>query len=183
MTKEVFLISDTHFGHSAMYERPFRRPDGTPLRPFSSAEEADETMIERWNKAVRAQDKVYVLGDVLWKLGDKNSSPLDRLNGDKVLIAGNHDWPFEKHFYNRFRSVRAYWKLDNCVLSHVPCHPDSLRNFHCNIHGHLHAGRVMNGDGAIDHRYFCVCVEHTDYAPISWEEVKRKIAEQQSFAA
>lgn len=179
MSKEVFLISDMHFGHSKMYELPFRRPDGTPLRPFSSAEEADEAMVENWNKTVRQQDKVYVLGDVLWKLAGKDSSPLDRLNGYKVLIAGNHDWPFEKHFYKRFKSVRAYWKLDNCVLSHVPCHPDSLRGFTCNIHGHTHAGRVKLEDGSIDPRYFCVCVEHTDYAPINFHEVMHKIKEQQ----
>lgn len=183
MSKEVFLISDMHFGHSKMYELPFKRPCGTPLRPFSSAEEADEIMIERWNKTVRAHDKVYVLGDVLWKLAAKDSSPLDRLNGDKVLIAGNHDWPFEDHFYKRFRSVRAYWKLDNYILSHVPVHPDSLRSFSCNIHGHLHAGRVTLEDGSIDPRYFCVCVEHINYTPINFEEVSRKIKKQQLAVA
>lgn len=175
MGKNIFLVSDTHFGHSAMYERPFLRPDGTPLRPWSSTKEADEAMIERWNAIVKPTDKVYHLGDVAMpRIG---LEVLDRLNGDKVLVAGNHDWPWEKKLGNYFRSVRAYWKLDNYTLSHVPIHPDSLRNFDGNIHGHLHWGRVMDL-GQIDPRYFCVCVEHTNYAPIAWEEVKLRLRQQ-----
>jgi calcineurin-like phosphoesterase family protein len=178
MSKEVFLISDLHFGHSAMYERPFLRPDGTPVRPFASAEEADEEMIFRWNSTVRPCDKVYVLGDIAIPMGGLKA--FERLNGDKVLIAGNHDWPFEKKLGQYFRSVRAYWKLDNFALSHVPIHPDSLGRFDGNIHGHLHAGRVLLSDGSIDPRYFCVCVEHTEYRPLAWEEVKRRFYAQQN---
>jgi calcineurin-like phosphoesterase family protein len=177
MVKDVFLISDTHWGHAAMYERPFLRPDGTPLRPWSSIEEAEEIMIERWNAVVGPKDKVYHLGDTA--IPQCGIKIFDRLNGDKVLIAGNHDWPFEKKLGNYFRSVRAYWKLGNFSLSHVPIHPDSMRNLDGNIHGHLHSGRVLLPDGQIDPRYFCVCVEHTDYAPIAWEEVKVRFAAQQ----
>lgn len=175
MSKNVFLISDTHFGHKAMYERPFLRPDGTPLRPWSSAEEADEAMIERWNAVVGPSDKIYVLGDIAIPMSGLKA--LEYLNGDKVLIQGNHDWPFEKKLGLYFRSIRAYWKLDNYTLSHVPIHPDSLRNFDGNIHGHLHSGRVMDC-GKVDPRYFCVCVEHTNYAPIAWEEVKLRFQQQ-----
>jgi hypothetical protein len=175
MSKNVFLVSDTHFGHKAMYERPFLRADGTPLRPWRSADEADEEMIRRWNAVVKPTDKVYHLGDVA--MPRVGLDVLYRLNGDKVLIAGNHDWPWEKHLGKHFRSVRAYWKLDNFTLSHVPIHPDSLRNFDGNIHGHLHWGRVMDL-GQIDPRYFCVCVEHTNYTPIAWEEIKQRFSAQ-----
>ena len=177
MSKEVFLISDMHFGHSKMYEIPFRLPCGTPLRHFLTAEEADEYMVQKWNETVKPHDKIYVLGDIAIPMSGLRT--LSRLNGDKVLIAGNHDWPFEKKLGEYFRSIRAYWKLDSYTLSHVPIHPDSLRGFECNIHGHLHAGRVLLENGKIDPRYFCVCVEHTSYAPISWEEVKYKIKKQQ----
>jgi calcineurin-like phosphoesterase family protein len=169
MSKQIFLVSDLHFGHSKMYDLPFRKQDGTPVRPFKSAEEADEEMVTRWNSAVSPRDKVYVLGDIAIPMsGIQNFS---RLNGDKVLIAGNHDWPFEKKFSQYFRSVRAYWKLDNFALSHVPIHPCSLRSFDGNIHGHLHSSRVTLPDGSIDPRYYCVCVEHTDYRPMEWTEV------------
>jgi len=170
MGKEVFLIADTHFGHSKMYQLPFRDAQGNPVRPWSSAEEADEAMVERWNSTVKPTDKIYHLGDTAIPM--KGIETMGRLNGDKVLIAGNHDWPFEKKLGLYFRSVRAYWKLDNFVLSHVPIHPGSLRGFDGNIHGHLHSGNVLREDGSIDPRYLCICVEHTDYTPITWEEVK-----------
>lgn len=172
MSKNVFLVSDTHFGHGAMYSKPFLRHDGTPLRPWSSAEEADEVMIERWNAVVRPTDKVYHIGDVA--IPKKGLEALFRLNGDKVLIAGNHDWPWEKQLNTHFRSVRAYWKLDNFCLSHVPVHPDSLRAFEGNIHGHLHYRSTLLDDGSVDRRYLCVCVEHTNYAPIAWEDVQKR---------
>lgn len=177
MGKQVFLTSDLHFGHSKMYELPFRDLNGDPVRPWRSAQEADEALVERWNETVGLHDKVYVLGDIAIPMNGLDQ--FGRLNGDKILIAGNHDWPFEKKLGQYFRSVRAYWKLDNFILSHVPIHPDSLRNFTGNWHGHLHSGRVLKQDGTIDPRYLCLCVEHTDFRPIAFEEAVTRFQAQQ----
>jgi calcineurin-like phosphoesterase family protein len=177
MSKQVFLTSDLHFGHSKMYEMPFRRANGEPLRPWASATEADEALVERWNEAVRPTDKVYVLGDVA--IPRSGLRRLEQLNGDKVLVLGNHDSCWEQELRKYFRSVRAYWKLDDFVLSHVPIHPGSLRKFHGNIHGHLHYQVVELPDGTPDPRYLNVCVENTGYSPIAFEEVQRRFAAQQ----
>lgn len=180
----TFLISDTHFGHEKTCTT-FRREDGSPLRPFASAEEMDEAMISRWNARVRPNDKVYHLGDVV--ISRRFLSVLARLNGDKVLIRGNHDIFKLQDYTEYFRDVRGYHVMNGMILSHIPVHPDSLARFGTNIHGHLHANRVRLpiGMGAtpnhviygqdIDARYHCVCVEHTDYAPISLEEVNDRI--------
>jgi len=67
------------------------------------------------------------------------------------------------------------------ILSHIPVHPESLGRFGVNIHGHLHANRVMRDlavcgrDNVIDTRYHCVCVEQTDFAPILFEDVVKRI--------
>ena len=167
----TFLVSDTHFGHEKTCT-VFKREDGSPLRPFASAEEMDEEMIRRWNDRVRPKDKVYHLGDVV--MSRKFLSVIDRLNGDKVLIKGNHDIFTMSDYYPRFRDIRGYHVLNGMILSHVPVHTDSIERFGTNIHGHLHANRVMR-DGVVDPRYHCVCVEHTDYAPISLEEVYDRI--------
>lgn len=175
----TFLISDTHFGHEKTCTE-FKRSDGTPLRPFASAEEMDEAMIKRWNDRVRPTDKVYHLGDVV--INRKYLSVLDRLNGDKVLIRGNHDIFKITDYYPRFRDIRGYHVMNGMILSHVPIHSDSMERFGCNIHGHLHANRVMRSNGyrgeEIDPRYLCVCVEHTDYTPISLEEAQDRIRAQ-----
>ncbi len=159
-TPNIFLISDTHFGHSKLYQ--------SKCRPWASAEEGDEVMVERWNAVVRPCDKVYHLGDVA--MPRSGVKVLDRLNGDKVLIAGNHDSIWMTELQKRFRAVRAYWKLDNVMLSHIPIHPNSLRNFDGNIHGHLHHSHTELPDGRTDFRYVNVCVEVIDYTPIAWEE-------------
>ena len=69
-------------------------------------------------------------------------------------------------------------------------HEASLGRFGCNIHGHLHANRVMKARGVdartgeilysdeIDPRYWCACVEQTDFAPILFEDALKKIVEQ-----
>jgi calcineurin-like phosphoesterase family protein len=49
----------------------------------------DEEMIRRWNERVRPCDKVYHLGDVV--IPRKSLPILERLNGHKILIRGNHD--------------------------------------------------------------------------------------------
>lgn len=180
----VFLISDTHFGHEKTCT-VFKRADGSPLRPFSCAEEMDEFMVRAWNDRVRPGDKVYHLGDVV--INRKYLSVLSRLNGDKVLIRGNHDIFKLEDYTQYFRDVRGYHVMNGLILSHVPVHHDSLARFGANIHGHLHANRVRKPKGidaetgsilysdSIDPRYHCVCVEHTDFAPILFEDVLKRI--------
>ena len=177
----TFLISDTHFGHEKTCT-VFKREDGSPLRPFSSVEEMDEAMVKRWNERVRPKDKVYHLGDVV--INRKFLHILGRLNGDKVLIRGNHDIFKLEDYTPYFRDIRGYDVKNGMILSHIPVHEESLGRFGVNIHGHLHANRVMTKtrwgktnhfDESIDPRYHCVCVEHTDYAPISLEEVYDRI--------
>jgi calcineurin-like phosphoesterase family protein len=174
----VFLVSDTHFGHKGVCH--FTRNDGvTKLRPFDTPEEMDEFMVEAWNAKVRPNDKVYHLGDVV--INRKALGIMRRLNGDKVLIRGNHDIFRDDEYREHFRELRAYHVMNGMILSHIPIHPESLGRFGVNIHGHTHANRVMlsgfNGKTTdiVDVRYHCVCVEQTDFAPILFEDVIKRI--------
>jgi len=173
----IFLVSDTHFGHTGVCK--FTRNDGvTKLRPWDNADEMDEEMIKRWNETVRPNDKVYHLGDVV--INRKALKTLHRLNGDKVLIRGNHDIFRDDEYRQHFRELRAYHVMNGMILSHIPIHTESLGRFGTNIHGHLHANRVMIQKHAkatpeIDPRYHCVCVEQTDFAPILFEDVIKRI--------
>jgi len=177
----IFLVSDTHFGHAGVCN--FMRNDGvTKLRPWNNPEEMDEEMVKRWNETVRPNDKVYHLGDVV--INRKALKTLGRLNGDKVLIRGNHDIFRDDEYRQYFRELRAYHVMNGMILSHIPIHTDSIGRFGTNIHGHLHANRVMYlptwriDDTRIDPRYHCVCVEQTDYRPILFEDVIKRIKEE-----
>ena len=167
----VWLVSDTHFGHAGVCR--FMRNDGvTKLRPWDDSQEMDEFMIAAWNERVRPNDKVYHLGDVV--INRRAIPTLARLNGDKVLIRGNHDIFRDDEYRQYFRELRAYHVMNGMILSHIPIHEESLGRFGVNIHGHLHANRVMK-NGEIDVRYHCVCVEQTDFAPILFEDVIKRI--------
>ena len=175
----VFLVSDTHFGHAGVCR--FMRDDGvTKLRPWDSPEEMDEEMVKRWNETVKPTDKVYHLGDVV--INRKALSILHRLNGDKVLIKGNHDIFKLEDYTRHFRDIRGYHVMNGMILSHIPVHPESKGRFRCNIHGHLHSNRVMltdkYGRDRIDPFYFSVCVEQTDFRPILFEDALKRIMEQ-----
>jgi calcineurin-like phosphoesterase family protein len=180
----TFLVSDTHFGHAGVCR--FTEADGvTKIRPWTDPDEMDEEMIRRWNDRVRPNDKVYHLGDVV--INRKALPTLHRLNGDKVLIRGNHDIFRDDEYREYFRELRAYHVLNGMILSHIPLHPESLGRFGTNIHGHTHTNRVKKIVGVNvktgefkygtenDLRYHCVCVEQTDFAPILLEDVFKRI--------
>jgi calcineurin-like phosphoesterase family protein len=180
----VFLVSDTHFGHQGVCK--FMRNDGvTKLRPWDNPEDMDEAMVKLWNERVKPEDKIYHLGDVV--INRKSLKIMSRLNGDKVLIRGNHDIFRDNEYREYFRDLRAYHVMNGLILSHIPVHEASLGRFGCNIHGHLHANRVMKARGVdaktgevlygneIDPRYHCVCVEATDFAPILFEDLVKRI--------
>ena len=95
----IYLSSDPHFGHAKDF---LWRPRG-----FSSVEEMNEGIIERWNLIVEPNDDVYLLGDVI--MGDiSNLNYVRRLNGNLHIIYGNHD--------TNARILRYAEELDNAEI-------------------------------------------------------------------
>ena len=163
----IFIVSDTHFGHEKTCT-VFKREDGSPLRPFANADEMNEEMIKRWNDIVKPHDKVYHLGDVvinkkfLWVLG--------KLNGKKRLIRGNHDIFPTRVYMEYFDEIYGVRVLSDMILSHIPLARDSItERFNVNVTGHLHANYIN------DPVYLNVSVEHTNFTPLSIEDVRDRI--------
>lgn len=179
----IWVISDTHFGHENMVTT-FKLADGSPARKFSSVEEMDETMIERWNEVVRPSDHVYHLGDVSMKRNVVDAV-MPRLNGHKRLVHGNHDIFQTKLYAKYFEKIMGVRVLDEMIFTHIPIAPWSLRpKFKANVHGHVHEsqGRVMRyhmtDNVPSDHSrprevtYVNMSVEVNDYRPVTLEEIK-----------
>lgn len=78
----IYFIADMHLGHENIIQ--------LCNRPFKTIEEMDEALISNWNRKVKKNDTVYIIGDLMWK-GIDPKIYLERLNGNKVLIIGNHD--------------------------------------------------------------------------------------------
>lgn len=172
---ERFIISDTHFGHANILT--FKNYDGSPVRPFGSVEEMDQTMIDNWNKVVRPQDVVYHLGDVA--INKKYIHLVGRCNGHKRLIMGNHDifkLDLYTPFFEKIMAMRVF--PGKCIMTHVPVHYDCLERFKLNIHGHLHnnkIAKITRDYGMIsasnDDRYVNVSVECINYTPVPLESI------------
>ncbi len=78
----IFFSADHHFYHSNIIKYCGR--------PFLSVEEMNEKMVSRWNEVVQPDDTVYYLGD--FALANRAVEVFGpRLNGEKLLIMGNHD--------------------------------------------------------------------------------------------
>jgi calcineurin-like phosphoesterase family protein len=166
----IFFASDHHFGHENTFLK-FKREDGiTPLRPFKSVDEMNQTMIEKHNAIVKPQDHVVFGGDVV--INKKYLWIVRQLNGHKRLVMGNHDiFPVEMYLEAGFEKIMSYRVfVDDFIVSHIPLREDNVtKRFHCNVHGHIHANFIN------DPRYLCICVEHTNYAPLHMDEVRERI--------
>jgi calcineurin-like phosphoesterase family protein len=157
----VRFIADLHLGHTNMALH----------RGFSSVEEHDEYVIAKYNSVVHKRDVTYVLGDVTME----KSSPyplLDRLNGVKHVVLGNHDRRQDvKKLLEHVESVAGMIQYKGVMLTHCPIHPMELDyRFNKNIHGHIH-GKVVMLNGCPDPRYICVSCEQVDYTPKTLKEL------------
>jgi len=170
----IFFASDHHFHHENILS--FKRADGSPLRVFDDVSHMNEHMVAQHNQRVRPGDKVYFLGDVTMHRTAKSLEILERMNGEKILVKGNHDLCKSEQYLRYFKDIRAYHQFDGMILSHIPIHTGCLSRWKINVHGHLHANVVqLNLSQLPDTRYVNVSVEQLDdYTPISLEEIKKK---------
>ena len=173
--KNIWVISDTHFDHANILR--FADDAGNLIRGarFTSVDEMNEHMIDRWNSVVKPGDKVYHLGDVVF--GDKEGwmkRHWNRLNGRKRLVVGNHDNIKLMSSGGWFDKVEL-WRMFpefGLLLTHVPVHASTLGEHRfdgqlmLNVHGHIHQNASPAGN------YRCVCVEQTDYTPVNIEDLR-----------
>lgn len=161
-----FFIADTHFGDRAIIEF-----EG---RPFKSIKEMSEILVDNWNSVVSEEDVVYILGDFIEISSKiKYEDIIKDLNGELVLIAGNHDKNFLDTYVKLGIEVIDYpIILDNFwILSHEPMYVNT-KSPYANIFGHIHNNPMYK---TVSSRSFCVSAERINYTPISFEEIKRQV--------
>jgi len=172
---KVRFIADLHLGHTNMALK----------RGFATVEEHDEYIISQWNKKVNKRDVTWILGDVTME-SSKSYPLLNRLNGMKKVVLGNHDMMKDVPALLQYvQGVSGMVSYKGIWLSHCPVHERELEfRVPRNIHGHIHENLIMKpryeyglfGDqyyveDVPDDRYHCVSCEHIDYTPVSLEEL------------
>ena len=170
----IFLCSDHHYNHANILN--FTDETGARVRDFSSVEEMNDAIISRHNSVVRPSDKVYFLGDVTMNNNAKGLEFLSEMNGEKILIKGNHDLCSANQYLKYFKDIRGSHQLAGFILTHIPIHPDSLSRWSANVHGHLHTNKVMvrgfnNKPIEPDARYINVSLEQINFTPIALEDL------------
>ncbi len=172
----IWFFSDPHFDHENIWAK-FKKPDGSPVRPFTSTEEMNETIIENINSVVKPGDHLYCMGDVA--MSKEGIKLVSRLNGRKRLLFGNHDIYAIKEYqaagFEKFGSVRRF---DGVVFSHYPLHESTLfpASVLGNAHGHIHTLPAPTP------RHLNLSVEQTNYGPVALETVVAQIRRQRELA-
>lgn len=166
----IWLTSDTHFGHKNIMRYC--------NRPFNSIEEHDAALIDNWNALVKPNDTVYHLGDFCFGTQEEDFNKyFKRLNGQIILIKGNHDklaWKFRHSFaasYDSYKEIRVDGqKVTLCHYSMLVWNCSHHGAFH--LYGHSH-GSLPDNPNSLS---FDCGVDCHDYRPISWERVKEIMA-------
>lgn len=189
MSGRTFVYSDPHFYHHNICK--FTKEDGSKLRPWDDAEQMTEDMITWYNETVDDGDRVYILGDVAFTSRHMHQA-VSRLKGRKVLVPGNHEPTKMRKYFDLFDDVRGYIVKKGFIMSHIPIHEQSLSRWQLNIHGHLHANQIdgpwfphkdfagedmpvgVFREPTPDPRYYCACVEHTDFRPKLLDDILKE---------
>ena len=141
--KHIFFTSDTHFNHNKVID--------FCNRPFKSIEEHDAQLIKNWNETVGKQDTIFHLGDFIFGGSAKLYEIISQLNGNIVLIRGNHDDKnISRQMENAFSYVTYQMRLliegKNVYLNHFPFlnfgHDDPAMykdSYSIQLFGHMHS--------------------------------------------
>lgn len=159
----IYFIADTHFNHANIIKYC--------NRPFNNTYEMNEYIIQKWNSVVKKDDTVYHLGDVGFGQLQEVKSLVERLNGTKILLKGNHDFKIGTNTWKEIGFSEVYKKkivLGNLILTHAPT--EEVGENQINVFGHIH-------DKPLDERFdkdnhICVSCDVIDYTPISVECIK-----------
>ena len=113
-----YYIADLHFCHENLNTR-------MDCRGFESGEAMNEYMIAQWNSRVRKRDEVVILGDFcISKKGEAANAILERLNGRKYLIIGNHDYFIANKQFDpsHFEWITHYREINDNNRKVILCH-------------------------------------------------------------
>jgi len=136
----IYFTADQHAFHKNIIE--------FDNLPFKSLEDYRRCIISEWNSKINSDDEVYILGD--FAVGGTNGQIYDflnRLNGKKYLIEGNHDHrTLTKCAYlrNSFEWIKFHHVFDygkqRFHLYHCPIESwfnmGPMKSIH--LHGHSH---------------------------------------------
>lgn len=165
--ERIWIVADTHFNHKNIIKYC--------NRPFDSVKEMNDILISNWNKVVKSNDQVFMLGDFALCGKDKIIEIGQQLNGRKTLILGNHDGASLSTYYNAGFEIVSKFPIiyqDFFILSHQPIEFLPLNTPFVNIYGHVHDDIRFP---TITARSACVSIERWNYTPVEFNQIVKLI--------
>lgn len=165
MKNKTWVASDLHLHHFNVIKYC--------NRPFKTAEEMNNVLINNWNSLVNDEDDVYYLGDLVIGHQDKIGEcvKFDKiLKGNKNYLSGNHDKYNGNIFGTRYKNIRVFeikYESFRIGMSHYP--PEENHGYDLFLYGHVH-----NNSVDIKNSYNC-CVEVNDYKPVLLDKIIERI--------
>lgn len=149
----IWFVADTHFSHKNILRFRNKRVEtfNLDINDENVLEQHDTELIKLWNSVINKKDTVYIIGDFSFASPERTRKILEKINGKKHLITGNHDKAC-KTLSNYFESVAQIKEITfkktvfpfldesiHCVLCHFPMVAWN-RRMHGSlmIHGHTH---------------------------------------------
>lgn len=149
------FIADMHLYHA--YSEDWRSDLQLGLDGYANM------LLREWNSGVDVNDTVIIVGDI-GKYCEMTENVLRRLNGQKILVLGNHDLEWGSKLYDStlFAGVHTSILTNGVYIQHKPDFSDNVRN-KCTylVHGHHHRYDMPNMRQALQlyardvHRYNC----------------------------
>ena len=170
MLEEIdFVTSDLHLGHANIPK----------WRELESLEEMHALIVQSWNRVISSSNHVLIVGDAVMGHRLETLPLLDKLNGQKYLIPGNHDhvhpmhgekmlerWTEKYSEHLTIMPTEAFLSLSTGVVKvcHFPYegidHTEEVRFPEWRpekydgwlLHGHIHSHSALSADrpGQID---------------------------------
>jgi calcineurin-like phosphoesterase family protein len=177
-----YFTSDLHLGHQAILEYTQR---GYYLKGADrNIAIHDQWVIDRINTHVKPTDTLWIIGDVTTYKRYEALQLIEKINGHKHLVMGNHDKGNETVFTNAkdvFESVQWYKELHlnkkKIILFHNPIAEwDSGHYSSWHLHGHCHGGFNYEKADLHDKRILDVGWDNSikllgEYRPFSYERI------------
>lgn len=127
LKNKIWFTSDLHFWHKPILREDFDN------RPFKDLQDMEDGLIKNWNSVVGKDDIVIVVGDVFFCGTQKARQIMDKLNGTKILVTGNHDGSFQAMMNAGFDFVceKLIMKIagQEVLISHYPYKYHWFRNW------------------------------------------------------
>ncbi len=128
----IWFTADPHFGHKKIHQF-------IPGRPGNDTAHHDYLLIRNWNKQVKPEDTVIVLGDMFFMGANNSKEILSKLNGTKIRVRGNHDSPshlqaMSHGFAMSVDSLEMDIAGQKVLMSHYPYKLDFWQNMDRILH-------------------------------------------------